>query len=209
MAVFWSLYEQTGSSWVKQADLPNMDKVINLFDYSFAVKASQVQALNPLLVLILVPIFSLVVYPYFSTFMKVTALGKVSVGFFLTALSFVIMAYMETRLNNGEVISIWWQGLVYLILTASEILIYGTGLEFSYRQAPTAAKSLVMGLFLMAVTVGNLFTAGINGLRQQEWFPFNLDGANYYWFFAVLMLVAALFFIPMVYTFKEKNYIRA
>jgi POT family proton-dependent oligopeptide transporter len=49
-----------------------------------------------------------------------------------------------------------------MVLTASEVLVSITALEFSYKQAPLRMKSFIMALFLFSTSVGNLMTAGVN-----------------------------------------------
>ena len=63
---------------------------------------------------------------------------------------------------SGHTVSVWWQILAYVVLTASEVLVSITALEFSYKQAPLRMKSFIMALFLFSTSVGNLMTAGVN-----------------------------------------------
>jgi POT family proton-dependent oligopeptide transporter len=207
-AVFWSLYEQTGSSWVLQAINPHMIKTIHIFGRSFTILPDQVQAMNPLFVIILVPVFAAYVYPAIDKFFKLTALRKISIGMFICALSFTIVAFMEEALNQGKDISILWQCLAYLVLTISEVMVYGTGLEFSYTQAPYNMKSLIMGFFLLSVSFGSLITAEVNYFIQNPDGTSKLAGASYYWFFTWFMLVTAVLFIAVAYYYKEKSYVR-
>jgi hypothetical protein len=65
-----------------------------------------------------------------------------------------------------------WQLLAYLLLTAAEVMVSITFLEFSYTQAPSSMKSIIMSLFLMTVSLGNLFTAFVN------FFVENSDGSS-------------------------------
>ena len=69
---------------------------------------------------------------------------------------------MQGWVDAGERPSIGWQVLAYAILTASEVMVSITGLEFAYTQAPKKMKSVIMALFLISVSLGNLFTAGVN-----------------------------------------------
>lgn len=208
IAVFWSLYEQTGSSWVIQAMNPHMIKSFDFFGYKFEILPDQVQALNPIFVLILVPLFDLVVYPFLGRFMNLTSLRKITIGMFVCASSFAIVAYMETSLYAGKDISILWQCFAYLILTISEVMIYGTGLEFSYTQAPNDMKSLIMGFFLLSVSLGSLFTALINWFIQNPDKTSKLAGPSYFWFFSGLMLITAVIFIFVGLKYKEQSHVR-
>jgi POT family proton-dependent oligopeptide transporter len=92
----------------------------------------------------------------------VTPLRKIGAGLFVTAGSFLIIAWIESRIQAGIIVSVWWQILAYVVLTAGEVLVSITGLEYSYKQAPLSMKSFIMALFLLSVSAGNLFTAAVN-----------------------------------------------
>jgi POT family proton-dependent oligopeptide transporter len=209
LAVFWSLYEQTGSSWVLQANNSHMIKTFHLFDTDITILPDQVQSMNPLFVIILVPLFASFVYPAIDKVYKLTPLRKITIGMFICALSFVIVALMETQIQAGHNISILWQCLAYLILTISEVMVYGTGLEFSYTQAPLNLKSLIMGFFLLSISLGSLFTAWINWFIQNPDGSSKLAGASYYWFFTALMIITSFVFIAVAYHYKEKDFVRS
>ena len=56
-----------------------------------------------------------------------------------------------------------------------------TGLEYSYSQAPPRLKSWIMSLFLLSVSLGNLFVGVVNSMIESG--SLVLEGASYYWFF--------------------------
>jgi len=160
IAVFWSLWDQSnGTSWSLQARSSLMDKNIG---FGITLLPAQVQAVNAVFILIFAPFFSYVVYPLWSKLFAVTPLRKIAVGLFVTASSFIVIAWIESRIQNGHVVSLWWQILAYAILTCGEVLVSITGLEFSYKQAPLTMKSFIMALFYFSVSMGNLFTAAVN-----------------------------------------------
>ncbi|HSZ72458.1 MAG TPA: POT family MFS transporter [Cytophagaceae bacterium] len=212
---FWSLYEQNASAWVLQAKSPFMDKHVDLsmgIDalsfLKFELLPDQVQAANPLFVLILVPLFVLYVYPAISSFFPLTPLRKMSIGMFITVLCFLIVAWIEWHLSNSVTISIWWQVLAFFVLIVAEVMVYGTGLEFSYTQAPNAMKSVVMGLFLLSISLGNFVTAFINAMIADEHGNSIFTGVQYYLFFAAMMFAVAVLFIFVAMRYKEKRYIQ-
>jgi POT family proton-dependent oligopeptide transporter len=202
IAVFWSLYDQCSSAWVQQAE--HMD----LHFFGLKWTADQFQILNPILVLIYVPLFSSVIYPTVNRFYKLTPLRKMSIGFFFTFCSFVVPAYVEMLISAGQKPTIGWQVLAYMFLMASEVMVYATGLEFSYTQAPKKMKSMIMALFLATNTAGNLFTAAVNHFIQNPDGSSKLTGANYYLFFAGLMFIAAIAFIFIAMTYRGKTFIQ-
>ena len=155
VAVFWALFDQTGSMWVFQAE--DMDR------YWMGIHwlPSQIQLINPVMILILVPLFGWVVYPALNKVWPLTPLRKISLGFFIMALGFAVIGVAQQLIDAGQTPSIGWQVLAYAVITTAEVMVSITCLEFSYTQAPRKMKSIIMGLFLFSVTLGNSITAGV------------------------------------------------
>lgn len=202
VAVFWSLFDQTASAWVLQAE--QMDQTL----LGVQVLPSQMQAANPLLILILVPLFTYAVYPAISRVFPLTPLRKVAIGMFITVLAFSISALIEENIQAGGNPNIGWQIVAYVVLTAAEVMVSITCLEFSYTQAPNSIKSIVMSFYMLSVSFGNLITAGVNYFIQLPDGTSRLPGASYYWFFTGLMAVAAVAFVGIALTYRGRAYIQ-
>ena len=162
VAVFWSLFDQTASTWILQARNSLVIKDFYVFGNNFTLLPSQIQAANPILVLIFTPLFTLLIYPFVNRFVKVTPLRKITFGMLIAGFSFVIVAWIENRIQQGLETHIYWQFMAYAILTAAEIMVSITALEFSYTQSPNKLKSIIMGLFLLSVSLGNTITTVVN-----------------------------------------------
>lgn len=199
IAVFWSLYDQTGSSWVLQAQ--QMDRVL----LGVELLPSQIQALNPLLIIVLIPLFSYVIYPSLGKIMKLTPVRKVAMGFMLAAAAFAVSSMAQERIDAGATPSISWQLMAYLLLTAGEVMVSITALEYSYTQAPRTMKSFIMALFMLSVSLGNIFTSTVNFFIQNNDGSVMLEGAEYYWFFTVLMAVTTVIFALLTPFIKDKT----
>ncbi|TAM31029.1 MAG: hypothetical protein EPN60_04610 [Nevskiaceae bacterium] len=177
VAFFWSLWDQSnGNSWTIQAQSALMDK--RLFGFlagvpgfeslaAYEMLPAQVQVVNGLFILLLVPIFTFGIYPLMGKFFTVTPLRKIGIGFFVVASSFLIVAWVEDRIQSGHSVSMWWQISAYGVLTAAEVLVSITALEYSYKQAPLYMKSFIMSLFLLSTSVGNAFTAAVNSIMVE------------------------------------------
>ncbi len=202
IAVFWALFDQTGSSWVAQAG--KMDRHFA----GIAWLPSQIQAVNPILILVFIPLFNVVVYPRVGRFVDPTPLRRIGTGLFIAVFAYLLNAQIEIWIAAGETPNIAWQLLAYAILTAAEILISITALEFSYTQAPPALKSIVMALNLMSVSIGNLFTAGVNVFIQDDSGNSTLAGVDYFLFFAAAMALTALLFIPVARLYRERTWLQ-
>ena len=166
VAVFWCLFDQTANTLVFQAEKMNRQ----LMDFAFLppflremeVLPSQIQAANPFLILVLIPVFSLLIYPAVEKVIPLTPLRKIGAGLFLMVVSFTVISFAQEAIDRGERPTVWWQLLAYLIFTSAEVLISIVCLEFAYTQAPRKMKSFVMGIFLLSVFAGNALTGIIN-----------------------------------------------
>ena len=167
VSIFWSLWDQSnGQTWTLQATSDLMDKDLG---FGFTVLPSQIQVVNGLLILIMVPIFTFGIFPLWARFARVTSLRKIAVGLFLVAGSFLIVSWIESRIQSGRRVSAWWQILAYVVLSASEVLVSITALEYSYKQAPLKMKSFIMALYLaVSIAFGNLETAIVNKVMVHD-----------------------------------------
>jgi len=157
---------------------------------------------------LLIPLYNQFLYPAAERVFVLTPLRKTSLGLFIATGSFLICALIETWIAAGRTPNIVWQLIAYAIITSAEVLVSITALEFSYTQAPRRIKSFIMALFLMSVSLGNLFTAAVNTVIQNPDGSSKLEGASYFLFFAGVMFAAAVLFIPIAMTFKERMYIQ-
>jgi POT family proton-dependent oligopeptide transporter len=201
VAVFWALFDQTGSAWVLQAK--DMDRYL----FGVEVLPAQIQAANPLLVMLLIPLFSYAVYPAIERIWRLTELRKIAVGMFITVLAFAIPTWIQAQIDQGGTPSIAWQLLAYIVLTSAEVMVAITCLQFSYTQAPRTMKSFIMAFFMMSIALGNLFTSAVNFFIQQEDGSSKLAGAEYYEFFTLLMLMTAALFMLVVRFYKGDTYL--
>jgi len=202
VAPFWALFDQIDSAWMLQAEKMNRHLLF------FELHPAQIVAANPLMIMLLIPVFSYVIYPAINKVFPLTALRKIGIGLFVAALSFVVTALIETRITAGARPSIVWLILAYLILTSAEVMVSITCLEFSYTQAPKKMKSFIMAVFFLSITLGNAFTAAVNAIIVNEDGSSKLPGASYYWFFVLVMAVTAVIFIFVAMTYREKTYIQ-
>jgi proton-dependent oligopeptide transporter, POT family len=205
IAVFWALWDQSsGGEWTLQAK--KLD--LNLFGWN--PYPEQIQVANPVLILILTPAFSYGLYPAISRVFPLTPLRKIGIGLFLTAASFVVIWWLQVLLDAGTKPNVIWQLPAYVLLTAGEVMVSITGLEFSYTQAPKHMKSAIMALFLLTVWLGNEFTSLVHFvlIPVMKSLGFNLEGANFFAFFTILMLCAAIAFLFFARFYRGKTYIQ-
>lgn len=99
LPVFWTLFDQQGSRWTLQAE--EMDGNIGAFG---TLKPDQMQALNPVFILIMIPIFETVIYPLLRKCnLLVRPLQRMSAGMLLAACSFVMAAFIQIAIQKSRI----------------------------------------------------------------------------------------------------------
>lgn len=160
---FWSLFDQKASTWILQA------QHMELPSWGFFRNASQMQALNPLLVMLLIPFNNLVLYPGLERMgIRVTPLRRMTAGMVFAGFSWIVAGAIQLGIDGGSQTSILWQVGPYALLTFGEVLVSATGLEFAYSQAPAKMKGVIMSFWSLSTTVGNLWVLLVNaGMKNQ------------------------------------------
>jgi proton-dependent oligopeptide transporter, POT family len=190
---FWSLFDQKASTWVFQGD--------QMLKPSW-FESSQMQLVNPALVMILIPLNNLVLFPALQKRgWKLTSLGKMTTGIALSGLAWVFAGVIQLVIDSGADVWISWQILPYVFLTMGEVLVSATGLEFAYSQAPKSMKGVIMSFWYLGVTVGGLWVLLANASVKNKSVTEAISsatglGVNAFlmFFFAVFAFVAAVAF---------------
>src|SRR6266487_4603932 len=221
--IFWALWDQSsGGEWTIQCQ--KMDLYcgwipwVSMHFSPFSVSAGfgitflpeQVNVVNGIFILAMIPMFNYWLYPAISKIFPLTPLRKIGIGLFLTALSFVMIWWIQLQIDHGGSPSVNWQLIAYIILSAGEVMVSITGLEFSYTQAPNRMKSLLMSMWLLSVALGNQIPSVISFLIPKlKSIGMNLEGANYFRFFTLLMLAISIIYIFVSRHYKERTYLQS
>jgi proton-dependent oligopeptide transporter, POT family len=177
------------------------------------IGAEQMQSMNALLVMLMVPIFTYVLFPVTEkSGLRVTTLRRMGAGLFLTAISFVMVALIEQRVSGGEKLSVLWQTLPYIVLTAGEVLVSNTGLEFAFREAPASMRSTMMSFWLLTTALGNLAIAKVFGLNVKERLAdgtevLHVSGVSFFYLCAAMLAVVAVgfVFVALRYQYRDSS----
>jgi POT family proton-dependent oligopeptide transporter len=198
---FWSLFDQKASTWVIQGGAMTMPHD-QWWWPSWLVKApAQMQALNPLLVMLLIPFNNLVLFPALRRMgLEITSLRRMGAGIAFSGLAWIVAGMIQLAIDGGDAVSIAWPIAPYALLTLGEVLVSATGLEFAYSQAPPSMKGTIMSFWLLSVSYGNLWVLITNAAVRNEAVTTQIAGAGLtenaflMFFFAVFALLTALVF---------------
>jgi POT family proton-dependent oligopeptide transporter len=191
--MFWALFNQVNSTWVLQGK--------NMTPF-YVLDGETMQSAGSVLVMIWVPILTLGVYPWLERRgILPTPLRRMSAGMVLGAVSFVICAYIQSRMDHGATLSVVWQLIPYIVLEAGEVMLSATALEFAFSQSPERMKSIVMSFWLMTMSVGHFLVAVFTNLNSNY---VHAHGAVEFYFYAALMVVVAAAFIFLATRYRGR-----
>ena len=157
---FWSLFDQKASTWVVQGSQMTTPGWF---------QPAQMQALNPLLVMLLIPFNNLVLYPLLRRAgFEPTALKRMGWGIAFSGVAWIVAGAIQLWIDGGDAVSIAWQVLPYALLTFGEVLVSATALEFAYSQASASMKGVIMAFWYLASTFGSLWVLLTNASVRNE-----------------------------------------
>ncbi|KAJ1961459.1 peptide transporter ptr2 [Dipsacomyces acuminosporus] len=159
--LFWFCYNQMANNLTSQSGQMNTGNVPN----------DIMQNIDPLCIIILIPLFDRVIYPGFRRIgLELGPVTRITLGFLLAAISMAYAAvtqhfiyktgpYYEHPGDDGNGfnnISAAIQIPPYLFMAIAEIFASVTGLEYAYKKAPESMKSIVMSIFLFTNAGGSI-----------------------------------------------------
>ncbi|SDD46645.1 proton-dependent oligopeptide transporter, POT family [Mucilaginibacter pineti] len=202
--VFWSLWDMNGAEWVVQSQ--SLD--LNLGIFGWKILPAQIQTVNAVFLLAMIPIFNYGLYPLVEKLgIKLTPLRKIGAGLFITGFSFVIIALLQAKIDHGASPSVWWQILAFAVLSAGEVLVSITGLEYAYTQSPPSMKSTMTAIWYITYSVGSFFNAVVTKSIAQNGMFSGFTGASFYWLFVFICLGAFIIFLIISPRLREKAYL--
>ena len=194
---FWALYDQTSTSWILQGN-----RMVPFTFWGWTLNAETMQAINPAMIMVLIPFITSLVYPFLARRgREVAPLPRMAAGMGLLALAFVATGILQLRIAGGAHLSILWQGIPYLLLTVGEVLFSATGLEFAYSQAPASMKSTVTSFWNLSSALGNFLVVLVTLLNARV---VHAAGAMEFFFYAGLMSVVMVLFILLSRRFRHR-----
>ena len=213
---FWALWDQTSSTWITQGTMM-AEYQLRFGPLSLKIGAEQMQSMNALIVMVLVPLFTLGIYPALDrTGWKATPVRRMMIGLLITAFSFVIVGVMQQQMDvlatQGKKLSVLWQTIPYIVLTAGEVLVSATGNEFAYTHAPKTMKSTMTSLWLLTISAGNLLVAFFTWLARHlgstadSASESHAASAGQFYRYALLTFVVSVVFVFVATRFRGRNY---
>ncbi|MCH1783723.1 peptide MFS transporter [Psychrobacter glaciei] len=158
--LFWSSFEQQPTSFNLFAD-----RYTDLNVLGFEVPSIWFQSLNPLFILILAPIVSIIWVKLANRGLEPSSMAKFALGMLLAAAGFSLMIFASKSIlapGAGLASPLWLVGSL-LLLTLGELALSPVGLSAMTKLAPEGMQGQMMGLFFASIAMGNLVAAFFGG----------------------------------------------
>lgn len=213
---FWGAFEQAGASLTLFADRQTERTL-----FGWDMPASYFQSINPLSVIILAPIFTIIWGFLYARKLEPSSPKKMAIGLALVALGYIIIAIAVKGLGVEDKVSMWWLVSLYIIHTMGELCLSPIGLSMVSKLAPLRLSSLMMGTWFLANAAANKFagtlsalippTAGAEATTEPVVYPSFLGYqiTNLYEFFMLFIVMtgvaAAILFVLSSWLQKMMN----
>jgi POT family proton-dependent oligopeptide transporter len=156
---FWGAFEQAGASLTLFADRQTDRHVLG-----WEMPASYFQSVNPLAVILLAPVLSLVWGFLYTRKLEPSSPKKMALGLALVALGYVVIAIAVKGLGMSDKVSMWWLIGLYIIHSIGELCLSPIGLSMVSKLAPLRLSSLLMGTWFLANAAANKFAGTLSAL---------------------------------------------
>ncbi len=187
---FWSAFEQAGISLTYFAD-EQTSRVL----FGWEMPASWFQSFNAVFVVLLAPLFSLMWLKLGARNMEPASPVKQSIGLFLLALGYLLIAFGVRGVEPGTRVSMMWLVGLYFIHTMGELSLSPIGLSMVNKLSPVRFASLLMGVWYLSMATANKLAGALSTLYPEagkEKHLFGVHIATMYDFFMVFVILAAV-----------------
>ncbi|MDG2255776.1 MAG: peptide MFS transporter, partial [Opitutaceae bacterium] len=162
-AVFWSGFEQAGSSLNLFAD-----RHTDRFVFGFEIPAGWFQSLNPFYIVVFAPIFATFWVGLARKRMDPSMPAKFAIGMVILGLGFLVMVGAANLVTDGGQAGPYWLILTYLLHTMGELCLSPVGLSSVTKLAPKRFVGQMMGIWFLATSLGNLMAGLMAGRFNPE-----------------------------------------
>ena len=163
-SVFWSVFEQAGSTLTLFAERSTRNEV---FGMSFG--SGKWQSINSLWVVLLAPVFAWLWIKLGNR--NPSSAAKFSLGLLFVALGFMLMVPAAQLAANGDRVGWWWLLGCYFLHTVGEMCLSPVGLSAMTKFAPARVGSLMMGVWFVATSVGNFIGGQVASVYEKFSLP--------------------------------------
>jgi proton-dependent oligopeptide transporter, POT family len=168
-ALFWSAFEQAGSTLNLFADRSTRTSVLGV-----GFPSSWFQSLNSAFLFLLAPVFAWLWVRMGPN--DPSSPTKFGIALVLVGAGFAVLVVAAQLAENGVQVSPMWLTVVYLLHTCGELTLSPVGLSAMTKLAPVRIGGLMMGVWFLATSVGNYIGGRVSSFYESWPLP-SLFGA--------------------------------
>jgi POT family proton-dependent oligopeptide transporter len=154
--VFWTLFEQAGSSLTLFADRNTDLSVFGLFTMS----AGQTQFFNAFFIVVLAPLTSMMWNALGRRGLEPSIPIKFAIALAGVGLGFLALVWGTRYAGPDYKVTVWWLALLYLIHSMAELCISPVGLSMITKLSIARVVGLMMGLWFLSISCAQ-YVAGV------------------------------------------------
>ncbi len=159
--LFWMLFEQAGSSLTLMAQ--------NSVVMPSFLNAAQSNIVNPLMIVILGPIFAILWQVLAARRAEPSTPVKFSIALVIMGASFIMLAWATgTQANDVYKIAFLWLALTYVMHTIAELMISPIGLSMITKLSAPKVVGLMMGVWFLSSSLAHALAGLVAGLTATE-----------------------------------------
>jgi POT family proton-dependent oligopeptide transporter len=167
---FWMGFEQAGGTMNLFADSQTDRHLLGI-----EIPASWFQSINPLLIVVLAPLFAVAWTRLDASRHALPDTAKQALGMMVLGLGFVVLAIAQGRAERYGAVGPQWLAAVYALHTVGELMLSPVGLAMVSKLAPARFAALLMGVWLLSSAAANYLSGTLEALLKGSGIPL-------YWF---------------------------
>ena len=154
--VFWTLFEQAGSSLTLFADRNTDMSVFGLF----SITAGQTQFFNAFFIVALAPLFSMMWNAMARRGVEPTIPIKFAIALMGVGAGFLFLVWGTAFAGADFKVGLWWLAGLYLIHSVAELCISPVGLSMITKLSIARIVGMMMGVWFLSIAVAQ-YVAGV------------------------------------------------
>jgi proton-dependent oligopeptide transporter, POT family len=163
---FWMGFEQAGGTMTLFADQQTDRHLLG-----WEIPASWFQSINPVVILLLAPVFSAIWLRLDQSRHALSTPAKMGLGMIVLGLGFVVMAAAQSRAETLGTVGPLWLVSVYVLHTIGELMLSPVGLAMVSHVSPTRLVGLLTGVWMAAIGVADYLAGALESLLAQSGIP--------------------------------------
>lgn len=164
---FWSAFEQAGASLTYFAE-EQTNRDVNFFNFfHWTIPTSYFQSVNAVFIIIFAPLFVAMWTRLSKKGKEPSSPYKQSIGLFLLAMGYLVIAFGVKGLEPGVKVSMLWLLSLYMIHTFGELCLSPIGLSMVNKLAPVRFASLLMAIWYLSTAAANIFAGTLSSYYPQ------------------------------------------